>query len=77
VDHDRGVQLPGWLDPAAGRRDAVPPLTAEVQHGRFVKMDDSWQAGIDGAQPGIIMPGNPPPGDQYRQEYYPHHALGH
>jgi hypothetical protein len=48
--------------------------TRELEHGRFVKQDDSWEAGIDGAQPGIIMPGKPRPGDAYRQEYYPHHA---
>lgn len=49
--------------------------TREARHGTFVKMSDSWQAGIDGAEPGIIMPGNPQPGDQYRQEYYPRYAL--
>ena len=32
---------------------------------------DSWKAGVNGAKPGIIMPGNPRPGDSYRQEYYP------
>jgi len=47
----------------------------EVHHGKFVKAPDSWQAGVDGAQPGIIMPGDPQPGDAYRQEYYPGHAL--
>jgi hypothetical protein len=49
--------------------------TREVVHGKWVKMSDSWQAGVKGAQPGIIMPGNPQPGDEYRQEYYPGHAL--
>jgi hypothetical protein len=49
--------------------------TREVRHGRFVKMSDSWEAGVDGAEPGIIMPGDPKPGAAYRQEYYPHHAL--
>jgi hypothetical protein len=49
--------------------------TREVVHGKFVKMNDSWQAGVKGAQPGIIMPGDPRPGDQYRQEFYPHYAL--
>jgi hypothetical protein len=49
--------------------------TREVQHGRFVKMSDSWEGGVNGAEPGIIMPGNPQPGDEYRQEYYPGHAL--
>jgi hypothetical protein len=39
--------------------------------GRFVKADDSWEGGVDGAKPGIIMPAHPTPGDEYRQEYYP------
>ena len=43
----------------------------ELQHGHFVKASDSWEAGVKGAKPGIIMPGNPQPGDSYRQEYYP------
>ncbi len=47
----------------------------EFHHGQSVKAPDSWQAGVNGAQPGIIMPGNPQPGESYRQEYYPGHAL--
>src|SRR5215475_8408482 len=43
----------------------------ELKNGHFVKASDSWQTGVNGAQPGIIMPGNPQPGDEYRQEYYP------
>ena len=43
----------------------------ELQNGRFVRASDSWQGGIDGAKPGIIMRGNPRPGEVYRQEYYP------
>jgi hypothetical protein len=43
----------------------------ELQHGRFVKASDSWQSGVKGAKPGIIMPAHPRPGDAYRQEYYP------
>jgi hypothetical protein len=32
----------------------------------------SWEAGVDGALPGIIMPAAPAPGGRgYRQEYYP------
>lgn len=30
----------------------------------------SWEAGVDGALPGIIMQANPKIGDSYRQEYY-------
>ncbi|MEX1238332.1 MAG: hypothetical protein WEB30_01395, partial [Cyclobacteriaceae bacterium] len=30
----------------------------------------SWEAGVDGAEPGIVMLGNPVIGLQYRQEHY-------
>lgn len=43
----------------------------ERRHGRLVRASDSWEAGVDGAKPGIIMPGHPRRGDAYRQEYYP------
>jgi hypothetical protein len=49
--------------------------TRELKHGRFVRASDSWQAGVAGAKPGIIMPGAPRPGDAYRQEYFPGYAL--
>ena len=34
----------------------------------------SWEYGVDGALPGIVMPANPTVGDAYRQEYYPGEA---
>ena len=43
----------------------------ELKNGRFVRADDSWQAGVNGAKPGIIMPAHPRTGQVYRQEYYP------
>ena len=43
----------------------------DLHNGRFVKAGDSWEAGVNGAHPGIIMPARPRPGDAYRQEYYP------
>ena len=46
-------------------------LALERQNGKFVKASDSWEAGVNGAKPGIIMPAHPKPGDAYRQEYYP------
>ena len=49
--------------------------TRELEHGKFVKASDSWEAGVNGAQPGIIMPGKPRRGEVYRQEYYPRFAL--
>ena len=42
----------------------------ELHHGRLVRASDSWEAGVDGAQPGIIMQANPKAGDVYQQEYY-------
>lgn len=34
----------------------------------------SWEAGVDGALPGTVMPGLPRPGASYRQEYLPGEA---
>jgi hypothetical protein len=44
--------------------------TAEYENGRVVSRAGSWEAGVDGAQPGIVMPADPRPGLAYRQEYY-------
>ena len=46
-------------------------LALEPKNGKFVKASDSWEAGVNGAKPGIIMPAHPKPGDAYRQEYSP------
>lgn len=48
---------------------------SEFKHGHYVKASDSWEAGVNGAQPGIVMEAHPKQGDAYRQEYYPGHAL--
>jgi hypothetical protein len=32
--------------------------------------EGSWEAGVDGAEPGILMLADPCPADSYRQEYY-------
>lgn len=42
----------------------------EYSDGKVVNTEGSWQAGIDGAKPGIIMKANPNVGEIYRQEYY-------
>ncbi len=44
--------------------------TAEFENGKIATKEGSFEAGVDGAMPGIIMPGNPEDGMQYRQEYY-------
>ena len=42
----------------------------EYQDGSVVSTEGSWEAGVDGAQPGIYMQASPTVGDTYRQEYY-------
>ena len=44
--------------------------TAEYKNGKVTTRAGSFEAGVDGAQPGIAMPANPEPGLSYRQEYY-------
>jgi hypothetical protein len=44
--------------------------TTEYENGKPVSKSGSFEAGVDGAQPGIIMPADPEPGMTYRQEYY-------
>jgi hypothetical protein len=52
--------------------------TAELDaHGRVSSTEGSWQAGRDGAEPGIFMPAHPEVGDAYRQEFYKGHAEDH
>ena len=42
--------------------------TRELEHGRTTSTKGSWEAGVDGAQPGIVMPAHPTVGQAYRQE---------
>lgn len=42
----------------------------EFEDGQPVGSGGSWEAGIDGAQPGIIMLADPMVGERYYQEFY-------
>jgi hypothetical protein len=44
--------------------------TTEYENGKPVSQEGSFEAGVDGAEAGIIMPAQPEPGMTYRQEYY-------
>jgi hypothetical protein len=44
------------------------------ENGKLVNHEGSWEAGVDGAKPGIVMLDNPKVGDSYRQEYLPGRA---
>ena len=48
--------------------------TAEYEDGEIVSTAGAWEAGVDGALPGIAMEADPTVGDSYRQEYYPGEA---
>jgi uncharacterized protein YuzE len=45
--------------------------TKEYENGEVVSTEGSWEAGVDGAEAGIIMLADPQVGDTYRQEWYP------
>jgi len=45
--------------------------TKELEGGQVVSTEGSWEAGVDGAKAGMIIPANPTVGLQFRQEYYP------
>jgi hypothetical protein len=44
--------------------------TAEYEDGKLVSREGSWEAGVDGAQPGIIMNADPHIHDAFWQEFY-------
>ena len=43
--------------------------TAEFEDGAVATTAGSWEAGVEGAQPGIVVPAKPAAGTTYRQEY--------
>ena len=44
--------------------------TREYENGVVVSTEGSWEAGVDGAQAGIVLSADPEVGMTYRQEYY-------
>ena len=48
--------------------------TTTYENGKPKTTEGSWEAGVDGALPGIIMPASPQVGMTYREEYYKGHA---
>jgi hypothetical protein len=44
--------------------------TTEYENGKPVSTAGSWEAGVDGALPGIVMLADPRIGDVYRNEFY-------
>lgn len=44
--------------------------TAEYEGGKVATREGSWEAGVDGALPGVIMPAEPTVGLAYTQEHF-------
>ena len=44
--------------------------TKEYEDGKVSSTEGSWEAGVDGALAGILLPADPEVGMAYRQEYY-------
>lgn len=44
--------------------------TAEFENGEITSTSGSFEAGVDGALPGVIVPAEPEVGMTYRQEFY-------
>jgi hypothetical protein len=44
--------------------------TKEYEHGKVKTTKGSWEAGVDGAQAGVVVPAKPEVGMTYRQEFY-------
>jgi hypothetical protein len=73
VSEDGGLvedTLDWYAQDAAGNIWYLGEDTKEYEGGEVVSTEGSWTAGVDGAQPGIIMPAEPVVGMTYRQEYY-------
>lgn len=51
--------------------------TQQIENGKVVGTEGTWRAGVDGAQPGIVMEAHPNVGDQYDQENAPGVAQDH
>ena len=63
-----------YAQDAAGAVWYLGEDSKEYEGGEVVSTGGSWEAGVDGALPGIIMAADPRLGDAYRQEYYPGEA---
>jgi hypothetical protein len=58
-----------YAQDGAGNVWYLGEATTEYEHGRPVSTSGSWEAGVNGAQPGIAMPAHPRRGLRYRQEH--------
>lgn len=58
-----------YAQDSAGNIWYLGEKTAEYKNGKLKTTKGSFEAGVDGAQPGIAVPAQPEPGMTYSQEY--------
>lgn len=63
-----------YAQDAAGNLWYFGEDTTEYENGKPKTKEGSWEAGVGGAEPGIIMPADPQVGMTYREEYFKGHA---
>jgi hypothetical protein len=51
--------------------------TTEYENGKAVTKEGSWETGVDGAEAGVFLPGDPEVGQTFRQEYRAGEAEDH
>src|SRR5215207_4976013 len=71
TEHGQPVEVTDdwYAQDSAGNVWYLGEKTAEYQNAKVTSTAGSFEAGVDGAQPGIIMPASPEDGMAYRQEY--------
>jgi len=72
TDHGRPVEdtYDWYAQDSQGNVWYMGEDTKEFENGKVASTAGSWEAGVDGAQPGIAFPAGPKPGLTYRQEYH-------
>jgi hypothetical protein len=63
------VAFEWYAQDAAGNVWYLAEDVMELVRGRL-RRTDGWEAGVDGAQPGVVMPGAPEVGMRFRQQHY-------
>ena len=59
-----------YAQDSAGNVWYLGEATAEYKNGKVATTAGSFEAGVDGAEAGILLPADPEVGQVYRQEYY-------
>jgi hypothetical protein len=63
-----------YAEDSAGNIWYLGEDTAEFEDGEIRTREGSFEAGVDGALAGVVMPADPRPGTTSRQEHYAGHA---